>query len=416
MNRTISVTLRRADRPNGSTVDLHFPMEDDAMMRELELINVGNSITPDCRVLAVSKDSGAGLCALPVLQCLRHTDINVDELNYLARRLDSFTQIESDKFQAAASLHGYSSIKDLINLTFNLDNYSVITNFPDLSKLGRTLYMDQHGGIGTSAENEPFIDYEAVACGFIHNQKGTVTPYGVVYEHGMKLEEVYDGRLFPDYDYTNAWEMQMAVTNRNDPSADVAANRGVCWLYLPVPNCWIEKTLLRLGAGTLADLALDCVDSQLTLPFETDNLRTLNELCWITTYLDIRGHDRFDAAIELAEPKTLEQALNLAKGLELFSYIPDVKTPEEYGRYMIRESGHFEFDEGLDAQLEDFYDFQRYGEQRIQQERGKFLSGIFSGPLPSAFSKGYICYEGAQPLEELLQNGPEQQQPTMGMC
>lgn len=403
---TIDVTLRRADRPNGAMVKLSFPMEDGAMMRELELIGVGNSLTPDCHVLAVEKASGVGNRALPVLQRLRGTNINVDEFNYLARRLDSFTQGEIDKFQAAVDLNDICELKKLINLTFNLDSYTVITNFSDLAGLGRMLYLDQHGGLGP-VENQPYIDYAAVASGFISNQKGTVTPYGVVYDHGLEMDEAYDGRLFPDYDYTNAWEMHMAVTNRKDPSADLSANRGVCWLYLPVSDCWIEKTLLRLGADSLADLVLECEDSQLTLPFEVDNLRVLNDLCWITTYLDSRGHDKFEAAIELAEPKTLEQALNLAKGLDLFSYVPDVTTPEEYGQYMIRESGHFEFDDYLDEQLEAFYNFKGYGEARIQEEQGKFLSFLLS--------KGYICYEGAQPLEDLLENGPEQQQADMTM-
>lgn len=399
---TIDVTLRRADRPNGTTVKLSFPMEDDAMMRELELIGVGNSLTPDCHVLAVEKDSGVGNRALPVLQRLRGTNINVDELNFLARRLDGFTQDEIDKFQAAVYLNDICKLKNLINLTFNLDSYSVITNFSDLASVGRMLYMNQHGSMGS-----PFIDYAAIASGFISNQKGEVTPYGVIYDHGPELEEAYDGRLFPDYDYTNAWEMHMAVTNRKDPSADVSANRGVCWLFLPVPDCWIEKTLLRLGADSLADLALECEDSQLTLPFEVDNLRVLNDLCWITTYLDSKGHDKFEAAIELAEPRTLEQAFNLAKGLDLFSYVPDVTTPEEYGRYMIRESGHFEFDDYLDEQLKAFYNFKGYGEARIQKEQGKFLSSL----LP----KGYISYEGAQPLDGLLEHGPEQQQAGMAM-
>lgn len=397
---SIDVTLRRADRPNGATVKLSFPMEDDAMMRELELIGVGNSLTPDCTVLAVEQGASVGSHTLPVLQCLCHTNINVDELNYLAHRLEGFTQREIDKFQSAVVLNDISELRNLINLSFNLDTYSVITDFSDLTGLGRILYMDQHGGLGPT-ENQPYIDYAAIASGFINNQKGTVTPYGVVYDIGPEMEEAYGGRLFPDYDYTNAWEMHMAVTNRLDPSADVSVNRGVCWLYLPVPHCWIEKTLLRLGANTLADLVLECDDSQLTLPFEVDNLRALNDLCWVTTYLDSKGHDKFQAAIELAEPKTLEQALNLAKGLDLFSYIPDVATPEEYGLYMIRESGHFEFDE----RLEGFYSYEQYGTLRVQQEQGKFLNTLLS--------KGYVCYEGAQTLKDLLQNGPEQQAEMM---
>ena len=37
----------------------------------------------------------------------------------------------------------------------------------------------------------------------------------------------------------------------------------------------------------------------------------------------------------------------LAENLELFDFVPGVHTPEEYGRYMIQQSGRFEYDENL---------------------------------------------------------------------
>ena len=43
---------------------------------------------------------------------------NVDELDYLAKRLDGFDKDEGLQFQAMASVLGLSDIKDLINLTF----------------------------------------------------------------------------------------------------------------------------------------------------------------------------------------------------------------------------------------------------------------------------------------------------------
>ena len=58
----------------------------------------------------------------------------------------------------------------------------------------------------------------------------------------------------------------------------------------------------------------------------------------------------------------------LAENLDQFDFIPGIHTPEEYGRHMIRESGHFEYDENLEG----FYDYRRYGEQHIRQEGGRF--------------------------------------------
>ena len=39
--------------------------------------------------------------------------------------------------------------------------------------------------------------YDETARRLIESGGGTITPYGVVYDNGMKLEQVYDGRFFP---------------------------------------------------------------------------------------------------------------------------------------------------------------------------------------------------------------------------
>ena len=73
---------------------------------------------------------------------------------------------------------------------------------------------------------------------------------------------------------------------------------------------------------------------------------------------------------------------------------------EEYGRYMIRESGHFDYD----ANLEGFYDYRPYGEQHVRQEGGQFNEC------------GYVAYRGTLPLEDLMRDDPaEQYQRKQGM-
>ena len=57
---------------------------------------------------------------------------------------------------------------------------------------------------------------------------------------------------------------------------------------------------------------------------------------------------------------------------------------------MIQESGRFGYDDHLDA----FYDYEGYGQHRIQQENGRF----------SAY--GYVSYFGVMALEELMSEDP----------
>lgn len=80
----------------------------------------------------------------------------------------------------------------------------------------------------------------------------------------------------------------------------------------------------------------------------------------------------------------------LAENLNQFNFVPGVQTPEEYGKHMIRESGLFDYDEELDG----FYGYRRYGEQRAQKEGGQFNEC------------GYVAYHGTMTLEELMREDP----------
>ena len=66
---------------------------------------------------------------------------------------------------------------------------------------------------------------------------------------------------------------------------------------------------------------------------------------------------------------------------------------EEYGKYMIQRSGHFEYDPNLD----EFYDYERYGLQHMD-----YQSGVFT-------DRGYIAYVGTVDLEKLMAEDPMDQ-------
>ena len=91
----------------------------------------------------------------------------------------------------------------------------------------------------------------------------------------------------------------------------------------------------------------------------------------------------------LAEPKSAAQIKNLAESLDLFDFAPGTHTPEDYGKYMIRQSGRFEYDENLDA----FYDYEKYGTERMNAEDGMFTD------------RGYIAYKGYYSMEEVMNSG-----------
>ena len=63
---------------------------------------------------------------------------NLDELNYLASKLDEMSQGEYEQFQAAMEIGDHSgSLQEIINLTENLDCYDVHPDIRDHDDLGR---------------------------------------------------------------------------------------------------------------------------------------------------------------------------------------------------------------------------------------------------------------------------------------
>ena len=182
--------------------------------------------------------------------------------------------------------------------------------------------MNLHGG-SASVDELNKLDGEETARRLIENGGGTITPYGVVYDNGMKLEQIYDGRFFPCYYYEpNA--ITIAVTSKAEPED----TEHITWLYLPVVQEEIDRALLRGGITDPADVRLRLEDSQLPnevdvlLDMEYETLSDLNELAGATDGLSKADMEKLGAAVMLAEPKSAAQIKNLAESLDLFDFAP----------------------------------------------------------------------------------------------
>ena len=101
------------------------------------------------------------------------TKVNLDELDYLVKRLDSFDVGESSQFQVMAEKLNLTSMKELINQTFCCQQATVITDFTNLKEVGRDHYMNIHGGCASMEELEQ-LDGEETAILLIEDNEGTM--------------------------------------------------------------------------------------------------------------------------------------------------------------------------------------------------------------------------------------------------
>ena len=92
----IKTALYNADHLEYGIVTIPFPIpkdQYDSTIKMLEAFDIGDPRERDCTVREV-------LGPVPSLKCLEGTQINVDELDYLVKRLDSFSDDEIAQFQA----------------------------------------------------------------------------------------------------------------------------------------------------------------------------------------------------------------------------------------------------------------------------------------------------------------------------
>ena len=182
----IKAALYNADHLEYGLVTIPFPIPQDQYndtIKMLEALDIGDPRAKDCMVEEIEG-------CVPSLKCLEGHRINVDELDYLVKRLDSFSDGELAQFQGMAAKMGLSDMTDLINLTFCCQQATVITDFSDLEQIGRDHYMNLHGGCVSTEELEE-LDSMETALLLISENEGTVTPYGVVYDNGIQLSQVY---------------------------------------------------------------------------------------------------------------------------------------------------------------------------------------------------------------------------------
>ena len=382
----MQVILSNPKHPEYGQVTIPLPLprdQYDDCVELLKKLEIGSATEQDCQVMEISS-------AFPALKRLEMLTVNLDELDYLARRLASFDVGEAAQFQAMAHKLELFELKDLINLTFCCQQATVITDFTNLEAIGRDHYMNLHGGCASTQELEG-LDGAETARLLIDSGAGEVTPYGVVYDNGMKLEQYYDGQHFPAYLYEPCMLM-IGLTFRLEPED----TKNITWLYLPAAKGQLERAMVRSGITDPADMRFRFSESMFpdevdaALDFRYENIYELNDLALAVSKLSAEAQKKLGAVVEMAEPEYASQICRLAENLDQFEFAPGAHTPAEYGRFMIQESGHFEYDENLEG----FYDYEKFGLQRMEQESGMFTD------------RGYVSYHGTMSLEELMMEDP----------
>ena len=149
---------------------------------------------------------------------------NLDELNYLASKLDEMSDSEYAQFQAGMEMGDHcGSLQEIINLTENLDCYEIYPNIEDYDDLGR-YYIEELDVMQVPEHLQNYIDYEAYGRDVAMDENGSFTDQGYVRDTGDRFCEYYDGERgsIPDEYRVMAFQDDLPEEEKSEWAMDIA--------------------------------------------------------------------------------------------------------------------------------------------------------------------------------------------------
>lgn len=289
----------------------------------------------------------------------------LNELDFLAKRIDALTDKEQDIFSAAMDIEPPHSVQEIVNLSCNLDKYEL---FPDIfgeTELGK--YILKREGMKVPANLDPYLDYEMVAGRYRNNHPGAFSDYGFVVKKNEPLEVVYDGQTLPDpnYEKSSIFKLHLYVRSKNGQYPNA------CILNLPASEERLQHTLKSLDISKFEDCSAISGCSRIDGLYERlppgCSVSELNGFAKIANRILTNGEasaTRLLAALEAEVPSCMAGAVEIAENLRLYELLPDdIKTAEDYADYALSGAGIF-----IDDEIAEFVDYEAYGRSQMQED------------------------------------------------
>ncbi|MFI3255037.1 MAG: antirestriction protein ArdA [Eubacteriales bacterium] len=299
----------------------------------------------------------------------------LEELNFLMKALSTLKSAEKELFFMATGANSNEDLPYLINLTYNLDCFSVISDFSYLHLMGRALHLSQ------SEESEDNFDNTAFFLQSIQDGKFKITEKGVVFYDKTQWKDQYVNGNFP------------YLPQKNAPLALKIAKDSRCeFLSLPTKETALFKVFERVDVKDLKDCTMELVglekySGMKSIAKGEFTFPNCNKLAQSLSKLREDEREQVERLVEFTKVETVSQLLVLISCLDHFSVMTDVKTAEEYGKYLVIRQNRLKFDEKLSSYL----DYEGYGKEMATEERGVFTNS------------GYLKYEGYnKEMEEIL--------------
>jgi len=299
---------------------------------------------------------------LPELMDTRLDSPTIEEMNFLAQRLEKLPENQliglNALFETQKEAGEYEdgvSIKDLINMTYDLDGLVVVAGIANDRELGEMVKANEMEPYLKELSDEMLnmLDLEKVGLKFREEECGVFRNGYYVARLGYDWPEVYDGKTLPKpgIQAVGGGFITMKVAQSGNPEPFEAEKNSVL-IGLPIDRAKADEIAQSLGEKSIEDCVYFDFQSPLTwlddeLYGDTQIFDKLNDVAF--TYESLSPDDRlkFKAISESVQCKDLDTAKEIMNNLNRYQLSHYTSDYESYAKEYMQLKLPTEFDTSI---------------------------------------------------------------------
>lgn len=279
---------------------------------------------------------------LPELEHMRLDTPTMAEMNFLAKRLAALSEDERIVLQAVKGkvFDGKEgqliSIKDVINLTYGLNNVPIIFSAGTDEELGDFVIENELNEAVSAVDydSRDLLDKAKIGKTFRESEGGVFVGKKYVVAGDYELPQIYDGKSLPESEPSTDWVFRLEIAKQpiDDPSETEDSAE---WLALPVKKSVADRMAERFDAERIEDCVYFGFES--TIPQieaehfgDMQDFDKLNTLAQEIKQMSDLDQMHFKAVLTAQEPSSLDEISDIAKNLRSYQYAPYLENSSEY--------------------------------------------------------------------------------------
>ena len=281
------------------------------------------------------------------------------KLNQLAELLQGMSREDQMKMEGVLDSNSINGIDDILNAANRVKEYVLLEEVDSDRTLGN--YLVEHGVIDCPENIKPYLDYVGIGAEFYSDHGGAYTLNGYVVRKTELPPQLQPRKPFRE----ESLDEMLRLTLRTGHHVDYP-------LILPADEEYMSSVKKYLSIDEFAKAQIRDVRfktpyiGQMIHAMECPSVEEYNEFAealeaiWQTDGALLT----YAAVLDAEQPDTLRRAYELLQNLDNYERI--VEGTYEYGQQRLQEL--LELDHDDIAELDGYMDFERYGQDRMDND------------------------------------------------